>query len=100
VDAERDWNDLLSLGEQQLFAVVRLILTAPQFAFLDRPHTILGAEQVGAVLAALREHAITYVTIGERDEPRERYDATLEVRLDGSWAWTPSRAGLASAAGV
>lgn len=100
VDAERDWNDLLSLGEQQLFAVVRLILTAPQFAFLDRPHTILGAEQVGAVLAALQEHAITYVTIGERDEPRDRYDATLEVRLDGSWAWTPSRAGLASATGV
>jgi putative ATP-binding cassette transporter len=91
VDSEHDWNDLLSLGEQQLFAVVRLILHAPQFAFLDRPHTILASEQVALVLDTLGEHAITYVTIGERTESRARYDAELEVRPDGSWTWTPTR---------
>jgi hypothetical protein len=32
---------VLSLGEQQLFAAMRLILAAPQFAFLDRPQTML-----------------------------------------------------------
>lgn len=93
VDEERDWNDLLSLGEQQLFAVVRLILAAPQFAFLDRPHTILSPEQVTQVLAALHEHDITYLNIGEPNEPRERYDAQLEVRPGGSWTWTPARPG-------
>jgi putative ATP-binding cassette transporter len=91
LDEEGDWNALLSLGEQQLILVVRLLLAAPQFAFLDRPHTVLAPEQVAAVLAALHERDVTYVNIGERDEPRGRYDAALEVRADGRWTWSPAR---------
>ena len=92
VDSEHDWNDLLSLGEQQLFAVVRLVLAAPQFAFLDRPHTVLSPEQVGQVLGVLHEQGITYVNIGERGEPSGRYDGALEIRPDGGWTWTPATA--------
>jgi putative ATP-binding cassette transporter len=88
VDTEHDWNDLLSLGEQQLFAAVRLILAAPQFAFLDRPQTILTDEQVQQILAALDERRITYVTIGEQNGWRDRYDAELELKQDGTWTWT------------
>jgi hypothetical protein len=35
LDAERDWANTLSLGEQQLVAFARLLLAAPPFAFLD-----------------------------------------------------------------
>jgi putative ATP-binding cassette transporter len=91
VDTEHDWNDLLSLGEQQLFAAVRLILAAPQFAFLDRPQTILTNEQVQQILAALDERRITYITIGEQNGWRDRYDAELELKQDGTWTWTATR---------
>lgn len=91
VDTEHDWNDRLSLGEQQLFATVRLILAAPRFAFLDRPQTILTNDQVARVLAALDAHAITYVTIGEQNGWHDRYDAELELKPDGTWTWTATR---------
>jgi putative ATP-binding cassette transporter len=92
IDNEQDWNDLLSLGEQKLFAVVRLILAAPRFAFLDRPQTILTDEQGEQVLGVLHEDGVTYVTIGERNGWRDRYDAELELKQDGGWTWTPLRA--------
>ncbi len=91
LDGEHDWDNILSLGEQQLLAVVRLILAAPQFAFLDRPQTTLTPEQVARVLNALSENSITYVTIGDRNGWLERYDAVLELGADGTWEWKPIR---------
>src|SRR5439155_17234963 len=42
LDVERDWDDVLSLAEQQLLSVARVVLAAPRFAFLERPRTALG----------------------------------------------------------
>src|SRR5207245_6236684 len=41
---EQDWDDVLSLGEQQLLSVARVVLAAPRFAFLERPRMVLGSE--------------------------------------------------------
>jgi putative ATP-binding cassette transporter len=88
LDTEQDWNLFLSLGEQQAMAFARLMIAAPQFAFLDRPTTILGAERVGELLRALRTHSITYLTIGDADGLDVHHDATLVLASDGSWTWT------------
>jgi putative ATP-binding cassette transporter len=53
LDIEKEWNDILSIGEQQRLAFARLLLAAPQFAFLDRPHTALAPQQVDQVLSRL-----------------------------------------------
>src|SRR2546428_9684084 len=37
LDVERDWDDALSLGEQQLLSVARVVLATPRFASLDDP---------------------------------------------------------------
>jgi vitamin B12/bleomycin/antimicrobial peptide transport system ATP-binding/permease protein len=87
LDTEQDWGNLLSLGEQQLLGVARLLLAAPRFAFLDRPHTALNGEQLELVLQVLSERSITYLTIGDSKERPERYDAALELKEDGSWQW-------------
>jgi putative ATP-binding cassette transporter len=87
LDAEQDWDCLLSLGEQQLVAFARMFLAAPQFAFLDRPTTTLGVGQVDRLLQMLSESSITYLTIGEKDGLLHRYDAVLDVAEDGSWRW-------------
>lgn len=86
-DSEQDWSHLLSLGEQQLLGVARLLLAAPQFAFLDRPHTALNPEQLEQVLGILKERHITYLIIGDRHERPDRYDAALTLEDDGSWSW-------------
>jgi putative ATP-binding cassette transporter len=93
LDTEQDWDDMLSLGEQQLITCARLLLAAPQFVFLDRPGTALGQEHVDRVLTMLSENSITYLTLaGAHDQP-ENYDAMLEIDGDGGWTWKPIREG-------
>jgi vitamin B12/bleomycin/antimicrobial peptide transport system ATP-binding/permease protein len=98
LDAEQNWETQLSLREQQLLAFVHVLLSAPQFVFLDRISTTLGFDQTRELLKILSKSSITYVTIGETDEPRDLYDAVLEIGEDGSWTWT-ANGGSARAAG-
>jgi putative ATP-binding cassette transporter len=85
LDVERDWANILGLGEQQLLAVARLVLAHPRFALLDHIATGLTFEQLGRVLDLFSERSITYVMVGEEDVPYSRYDAELVLANDGSW---------------
>jgi putative ATP-binding cassette transporter len=98
LDTPQEWSTLLSLSEQQLLAVVRVILAAPRFAVLDRPETALGEERLQGVLEALSDSSITYVCFGRSDVPQELYDAVLDIRADGSWTWTEHGQGGTAAA--
>ena len=46
LDAKRDWRTLLSLREQQLLAVIHIVLAAPQFVLLDRVGAVLSSDEV------------------------------------------------------
>ena len=85
LDVEQDFDGILSLGEQQLLAVARLLLAAPQFAFLDRISTALSPGQVDRSLKMLSKNSITYLAVGDSDEPLDNYDAVLELAGDGEW---------------
>src|SRR5256886_1344529 len=87
LDVERDWDDALSLGEQQLLSVARVVLATPRFAFLERPRTALGSEQVDRILSLLSERSITYLTVGDGGDGLDGYDAVLELAGDGGWTW-------------
>ncbi len=89
LDVEQDWEHILPLGEQQLLVFARLLVTAPRFAFLDRPATALGVDEVDEVLKQLTQHSISYVVFAEDDDRRNRYDAVLEFESDGTWRWNP-----------
>ncbi|SDW54258.1 ABC transporter ATP-binding protein/permease [Thiocapsa roseopersicina] len=88
LDTPQEWSTLLSLSEQQLLAVVRVILAAPRFAILDRPETALSEERLQGVLEALSEASITYLCFGRSDVPQGLFDAILDIHADGSWTWT------------
>ncbi|WP_139556738.1 ABC transporter ATP-binding protein/permease [Methylotetracoccus oryzae] len=84
---QQDWAEILSLGEQQHLAFARLMLAAPQFAFLDRPTTTLSPDQVGRILKLLSQHSISYVTAGDDVENLDCYDAMLQLTPGGGWVW-------------
>jgi putative ATP-binding cassette transporter len=90
LDQEHDWGARISSRERQLLAVVRILLAAPQFVFLDRVGATLDSKQVQQVLRMLSERSITYVNSGEPDDRRDPYDAILECKEDGSWNWAPT----------
>jgi len=85
LDAERDWNEVLSLGEQQLLSFARLALATPSYAVLDRPETVLGAESVVRALDFLAGQGITVVTFSGEPALADRHDAHLVLAADGSW---------------
>jgi putative ATP-binding cassette transporter len=89
LDTAHDWDAILSLGEQQLIACARLLLAAPQFAFLDRVETTLSSEQCDDVLSALADRAITAIAFEHIHTLGDRYDAVLMLAADGHWTWTP-----------
>jgi putative ATP-binding cassette transporter len=98
LDREHDWSAILSLGEQQLLALTRVILARPAFAMLDRVTAALKPAQVRQVLRRLDENSITYITLAEDAESVELYDALLEIDADGEWNWRRTGRGTSAAA--
>jgi putative ATP-binding cassette transporter len=93
LDAEQDWDDLLSLAEQQSISFARILLIAPRFAFLDRPSTHLDPQEIRQLLKMLSDRNITYLVIGrpgkqEGADWSESYDAILELNPGGRWKWS------------
>ncbi|MDF9391796.1 MULTISPECIES: ABC transporter ATP-binding protein/permease [Methylococcus] len=94
LDTEADWDDVLSLGEQQLLAFTHLLLLEPRFVFLDRPGTALDAEQLNRVLQMLHDHSIAYITLGNSHDNLSFYDAVLDLEPEGRWSWKEVRDGV------
>jgi putative ATP-binding cassette transporter len=86
LEVERDWDELLSLDEQRLVGVARVLLAAPRFVLLTRLVAGVGAERAATVLAALGARGIGYVVFGDQAIDHERFDAVVEVAPDGTWS--------------
>jgi putative ATP-binding cassette transporter len=91
LDVERDWDDLLALGEQQRVVIARLVFAQPRFAVLHRIDTTLSPEQVSRTLRLLAAASITAIVFGDRDDLDGLYDAVLDLHADGSWRFEPER---------
>lgn len=88
LDKESDWDAVLSLREQQLLALIGIILARPRFVFLDRLDTTLGADEFRKILHTLSEHSITYLNNGAARGAEGLYDAILTCSQKGEWTWT------------
>jgi putative ATP-binding cassette transporter len=91
LDLERDWDDLLSLGEQQEIVVARVLIAEPRFVVLHRIDTALGPDAVARVRACLTRAGIALIDLDTGGAPHAAYDAVLEIRADGSWSFAPQR---------
>jgi putative ATP-binding cassette transporter len=89
LDVEGDYSHVLSLGEQQLLAVARVVLARPAFVVLHNPGSTLAPEQLELALARLTDASITYLTLGGVDGPPGAYDAVLELHAGGAWGVRP-----------
>jgi putative ATP-binding cassette transporter len=83
--AEEDWDDLLSIGEQHLLSVVRILLARPAFVVLDRPGSALPKEQIQLILDLLKEHGMGVLVLAKNGESGIKFDGRLEFTGDGGW---------------
>jgi vitamin B12/bleomycin/antimicrobial peptide transport system ATP-binding/permease protein len=85
LDNERDWDDVLSLGEMQRLAIARLLMIGPEYAMLDRIETTLDVDCIQKVLEILDREGTTYVMIGRSDQGLAHYHLVLELSGKGPW---------------
>jgi putative ATP-binding cassette transporter len=85
LNASRDWDDVLSIGEQHMLSVARIFLARPAIVYLDRPGSALPKSQISMILEMLTEQGIGVVVLAKNGESRLRYDSCLEIRPDGKW---------------
>ncbi|MGF6255702.1 ABC transporter ATP-binding protein/permease [Ensifer sp. LBL] len=88
---EKEQDREMSLGEQQLLAVAKVLLSRPRYVFLDRIEATLGRETFRNTLRLLCERSITCINNGEEGDTRDLYRALLDCREDGSWTWADER---------
>jgi vitamin B12/bleomycin/antimicrobial peptide transport system ATP-binding/permease protein len=86
LDVERNWGDILSLGEQQRLSFARVLLAEPHFVFLDHPSRGLSECPLGELLKLLRQQGITYLTLGDATDDPRNYDRLLEIAPMGPGA--------------
>jgi putative ATP-binding cassette transporter len=85
LDADKDWDDAFSIGEQHLLSIARILLARPAFVFLDRPGSSLPKPQIAVILDMLAEQGIGVVVFAKNGESSLSYDHILEIRADGTW---------------
>jgi putative ATP-binding cassette transporter len=85
LDAEKDWDDVFSIGEQHMLSIARIFIAKPAFVFLDRPGSSLPKSQISAILDMLTTRNIGVVILAKNGESRLHYDSSLEIKSDGKW---------------
>lgn len=85
LDADSDWDDALSIGEQHMLSIARLFLAKPKFVFLDRPESSLTRQQILLIFGMLAERRIGFVVFSKNGETLPGFDAVLELQAEGKW---------------
>jgi len=87
LDEVADWGRILSLGEQQRLAFGRLILAAPDAAFLDEATSAMDEGLEDAMYRLVREQlpGTTLVSVGHRSTLVAHHSHQLVLQGGGKW---------------
>jgi len=84
-DAEQDWADVLSLGEQQRLTFARLLLNKPKYAILDEATSALDLDNEERLYQHLQEKGTTFLSVGHRSTLANYHQSLLELSQDKTW---------------
>ncbi|MBD2313505.1 ABC transporter ATP-binding protein/permease [Desertifilum sp. FACHB-1129] len=84
-DAEEDWADVLSLGEQQRLTFARLLLNQPPYAILDEATSALDTSNEERLYQHLQAMGTTFLSVGHRATLANYHHSLLELSQDQTW---------------
>jgi len=85
LEAELDWADVLSLGEQQRLAFARLLVNRPRYAVLDEATSALDVANEANLYGCLKKLGIQYISVGHRGSIIGFHDMVLELQSKNRW---------------
>jgi putative ATP-binding cassette transporter len=86
LEAETDWEQVLSGGEQQRLGFARLLLRRPRFVMLDEATSALDLATEEHLYGLLRQARMAVISVGHRPSLAAFHERVL--RLDGSGGWS------------
>lgn len=84
-EVEKDWGEVLSLGEQQRVAFARILVNKPQYAILDEATSALDTNNETFLYQHLLDTHTTFVSVGHRDSLKQYHQLLLKISEDKSW---------------
>ena len=84
-DAEEEWGDVLSLGEQQRLSFARVLLHQPTYAILDEATSALDQGNEAHLYGHLKASATTYLSVGHRKSLEAFHGSLLRLAEDHTW---------------
>ncbi len=84
-DAQLDWADVLSLGEQQRLTFARLLLNKPKYAILDEATSALDLGNEEKLYQQLQAVGTTFLSVGHRSTLANYHQSLLELSQDKTW---------------
>ena len=84
-DADLNWPDVLSLGEQQRLAFARLLIAQPTYAILDEATSALDVENEQRLYHLLKQKKTTFITVGHRPTLVHYHQLVLKLIGNANW---------------
>jgi putative ATP-binding cassette transporter len=84
-DAEEEWGDVLSLGEQQRLSFARVLLHCPRYAVLDEATSALDRHNEAQLYEALEATSTTYLSVGHHESLEAHHRWLLRLAEDHTW---------------
>lgn len=79
LDCVEDWSKVLSLGEQQRLAMLRLLIYQPTYAILDEATSALDVHHESLLYQQLLKTSLTFVSVGHRSTLIKYHQQVLEL---------------------
>ena len=90
LDIEKDWDDVLSLGEQQRLAFARILINKPRYVILDEATRALDIKNEASLYQHLIKNGITFVSVGHRPTLIKYHQYVLEIEEKENWKLSKS----------
>jgi putative ATP-binding cassette transporter len=85
LDAVRDWEKLLSVGEQQRLAFGRVLVHEPGIVILDEATSALDSANEASLYGRLRDSGTTLISIAHRAAVLRHHTHVLRLMGEGAW---------------
>ncbi|MBE9223508.1 ABC transporter ATP-binding protein/permease [Cyanobacterium stanieri LEGE 03274] len=76
-EVEKDWGEVLSLGEQQRVAFARIFINKPKYVILDEATSALDVNNEASLYSYLKLQNITYISVGHRESLKNYHQSTI-----------------------
>ena len=85
LDAHRDWDKQLSIGEQQRLAFARVLVRQPRIVILDEATSALDSANEAALYQRVRSSGASVISVAHRPAVLAHHTHVLQLTGGGGW---------------